>query len=52
MFFASVPWAPLEQSDHNMIFLIPVNRCKSKCVTPIKRNVKKWSADEIEMLMD
>lgn len=34
--FHSVSWAPLGQSDHTLIFLIPGYRSKSKCIIPIK----------------
>ncbi len=50
--FHSVSCAPLGQSDHNLIFLIPVYRCKSKHIIPVKRVVKEWSVEEIDMLRD
>lgn len=41
--FHAIAWAPLGQSDHNVILLIPVYCQKLKAVKPRTKVVKQWS---------
>lgn len=50
--FHAVAWAPLGQSDHNTVFLIPVYRQKLKSVKTKTKVVKQWSSQAICELKD
>ena len=44
--------APLGESDHDMIQLVPLYQSKLKCEKPTRRTICQWSTDAIERLRD
>ena len=43
---------PLERSDHDMVYLVPVYKQKLKSETPAVKSVKQWTDPAIETLQD
>ena len=48
--YRSLKRAPLGESDHNMVHLVPVYKQQLKRQKPVKRSVRSWSATAIESL--
>ncbi|XP_077990622.1 uncharacterized protein LOC144444944 [Glandiceps talaboti] len=48
--YRSIPRAPLGNSDHSTIFLVPAYRQELKRCKPVKRSIPQWTDDAIECL--